>query len=130
MIRLTEAEDKLDSSKKEAADKFADGYKQLDDARNKIAKGKEELKKNEVLFNQKMAEGKKQIEDGKKQISSGENEINIRQKEIENGKLQLANGKKKLDEGKAQLNSGKHQAADKISLAIAEDVVKAKLNQI
>lgn len=124
--KLAEAQDKLDSSKKEAAEKFADGYKQLDAARHKIAKGKEELRKNEVLFNQKMAEGTKQIEDGKKQILSGENEINIKQKEIESGKLQIAKGKKQLDESEAQLTKGKQQTADEISLAIAEEVEKAK----
>ena len=124
--KLAEAQDKLESSKKEAAEKFADGYKQLDAARNKIAKGKETLRKNEALFNQKMAESAKQIEDGKKKILSGENEINIRQKEIESGKLQLAKGKKQLDEGEVQLIEGKQQASDKISLAIAEEVEKAK----
>ena len=124
--KLAQAQDKLDSSKKEAAEKFADGYKQLDAARDKIAKGKEELIKNEVLFNQKMAEGTKQIEDGKKQILSGENEINIKQKEIESGKLQIAKGKKQLDEGEAQLTKGKQQAADEISSAIAKEVEKAK----
>jgi len=124
--KLAEAKDKLDSSKKEAAEKFAEGYKQLDAARHKIAKGKEELRKNEVLFNQKMAEGTKQIEDGKKQILSGENEISIWQKEIESGKLQLAAGKKQLDEGEVQLIEGKQQASDKISLAIAKEVEKAK----
>ncbi|HSQ88322.1 FtsX-like permease family protein, partial [Romboutsia sp.] len=124
--KLAQAQDKLDSSKKEAAEKFADGYKQLDAARDKIAKGKVELRKNEVLFNQKMVEGTKQIEDGKKQILSGENEINIKQKEIESGKLQIAKGKKQLDEGEAQLTKGKQQAADEISSAIAKEVEKAK----
>lgn len=124
--KLAEAQAKLDNSKKEAAEKFADGYKQLATASNKIAKGKEELKKNEVLFNKKIAEATRQIEDGKKQILSGENEIIIRGKEIESGKLQLAEGKKKLDEGAVQLIAGKHQVADKISLAIAGEVEKAK----
>lgn len=124
--KLAEAQDKLDSSKKEAAEKFADGYKQLDAARDKIAKGKEELRKNKVLFNQKMAESTKQIEDGKKQILSGENEISIRQKEIESGKLRLTQGKKQLDEGEAQLNAGKQQASDRISSTISEEVEKAK----
>jgi putative ABC transport system permease protein len=124
--KLDEAQAELNSSKKEAAEKFADGYKQLEDARVKLLNGKEELRKNEVLFNQKMSEGTKKIEDGKKQILSGEDEINTRKKEIENGKLQLAAGKKQLDEGEAQLNAGKQQAAYGISSGIAEAVEKAK----
>jgi putative ABC transport system permease protein len=124
--KLDEAQAELDNAKKEAAEKFDDGYKQLSDARAKLLRGKEELRKNEVLFNQKMAEGAKQIEDGKKQILSGENEINTKKKEMENGKLQLAAGKKQLDEGEAQLNAGKQQAAASISSGIAGEVEKAK----
>jgi putative ABC transport system permease protein len=124
--KLDEAQAELDSSKKEAAEKFADGYKQLNDARDTLLKGKKELTKNEVLFNQKMSEGTKKIEDGKKQILSGENEINTRKKEIENGKLQFAAGRKQLDEGEAKLNAGKQQAAYGISSGIAEAVEKAK----
>jgi putative ABC transport system permease protein len=124
--KLDEAQAELDSSKKEAAEKFADGYKKLEDARVKLLNGKEELRKNEVLFNQKMSEGTKKIEDGKKQILSGENEINTKKKEIDNGKVQLAAGRKQLDEGEAQLNAGKQQAAYSISSGIAEAVEKAK----
>jgi putative ABC transport system permease protein len=124
--KLDEAQAELDSSKKEAAEKFADGYKQLNDARDTLLKGKKELTKNEVLFNQKMLEGTKKIEDGKKQILSGENEVNTRKKEIEDGKLQLAAGRKQLDEGEAQLSAGKQQAAYGISSGIAEAVEKAK----
>ncbi|ERI93700.1 efflux ABC transporter, permease protein [Clostridiales bacterium oral taxon 876 str. F0540] len=124
--KLNEAEEKLNSSKKEAEEKFADGYKQLNDAKDKLTKGWSELKKNEALFNQKMADGKKQIEDGKKQILSGENEINSKKKDIENGKLQLAEGKKQIDEGAAKLTAGKIQAAGSISSAIAEQVANAK----
>jgi putative ABC transport system permease protein len=124
--KLTEAEEKLKSSKKEAEDKFADGYKQLAEAREKLSKGWEELRKNEALFNQKMAESAKQIEDGKKLIISGESEINARKKEIEDGKLQLASGRKQLAEGEVQLNTGKQQAANSISSAIAQEATKAK----
>jgi putative ABC transport system permease protein len=124
--KLDEAQAELNSSKKEAAEKFADGYKQLSDARAKILKGNEELRKNEVLFNKKMAEGAKQIEDGKKQILSGESTINTKKKEIENGKLQLEAGRKQLDQGEAQLNAGKQQAADNISLGISQEVEKAQ----
>jgi putative ABC transport system permease protein len=124
--KLNEAQVKLDSSKKEAAEKFADGYKQLNAAKDKIAKGKAELAKNETLFNQKMANGTKQIEDGKKQILSGENEIIAKKKDIESGKLQLSEGKKQLDDGEVKLIAGKQQAADNISAAIYQQVAQAK----
>ncbi|MCY6960115.1 FtsX-like permease family protein [Clostridium brassicae] len=102
--KIAEAQGKLDSSKKEAAQKFADGYNKLDDARDKILKGKEELRKNELLFNQKIEESTKQIEDGKKQILSGENEIKVKKKELENAKLQLGEGNMQLQESEAKLN--------------------------
>lgn len=124
--KLDEAQAKLDSSKKEAVEKFADAYNQLNEARDKIEKGWEEFRKNEALFIQKIAEGKKQIEDGKNKISSGENEINIKKKEIEEAKLQLADGEKQLDEGEDKLNAGKQQAAEQISSAVAQEVDKAK----
>lgn len=124
--KLTEAEEKLNSGKKEAEDKFAYGYKQLEAAKAKIAKGKEELKKNEILFNQKMSEGKKQIEDGKLQIIAGEKELSVRSKEIEVGKLQIAEGKKQLEDSEAKLNLGKEQAASNISLSYYEKVQEAK----
>ncbi|MDP4091080.1 MAG: ABC transporter permease, partial [Bacillota bacterium] len=124
--KLNEAQRKLDSSKKEAAEKFAEGYNQLNAARDKVSKGWEELKKNEALFNRKMAEGKKQIADGKKQLSSAESEINDRKKQLDDGKLQLEDGKKKLDEGEAKLNAGKVQAAEQISTALSQELEKAK----
>ena len=102
--KLNQAQAKLDSSKKEAADKFTDGYIKLKVARDKITKGKEELRKNEPLFNQKIAAGQKQIDDGKKQILSGENEINIKKKQLENAKLQLGAENPQLQAGEGELN--------------------------
>ncbi len=96
--KIKEAEDKLNSAKKEAANKFSDGYKQLDDAQNKITQGQAELKNNQSLYNRKMADGKKQIADGKKQ----------------------------LDDSQKKLDLGKQQAAGNISSAISEKVVQAK----
>lgn len=124
--KLNDAQVKLDSSKKEAAEKFAEGYEKLNAAKDKIAKGKIELMKNAALFNQKMADGEKQIEDGKRQIASAESSISAKQKEIENGKLQINAAKKQLDESEAKLNAGKQQAAEQISSGIYGEVLKAK----
>lgn len=124
--KLKEAQAILDSSKKESAEKFADGHSKLNAARNKIAEGKRELEKNQALFNQKMEEGQRQIESGKNQILSSENVINAKKKEIENARLQLADGKKQLADSEAKLNAGKQQAADNISTAISGEVEKAK----
>lgn len=115
--KLNKAQSKLDSSKKEAQEKFADGYSKLDSARDKIAKGREELEKNEALFNQKMEEGQSQVESGKNQILSAENVINAKKDQIETARIKLVDGKKQLDESEAKLNAGKKQAADKISSA-------------
>lgn len=102
--KLDEAQAKLDSSKKEAAEKFADAHSQLNAEKDKITKGFEELRKNELLFNQQMAASQKQIDDGKKQIQYGENEINAKKKELENAKLQLGEGNPQLKESEAELN--------------------------
>lgn len=124
--KLSEAQAKLDSSRKEAEEKFADGYKQINAAKDKLAAGWKELNKNQVLFDQKMAEGNKQLEDGKKQLQLGESQISTKKVDIENGKLQLAAGRKQLDDGEAQLIAGKQQAADNISAGIYQQVQSAK----
>jgi putative ABC transport system permease protein len=123
--KLSDAQAKLDSSKKEAEEKFADGYKQLNDAMDKLLIGRQELIKNEALFNQRMSAGKKQIEGGRGQIVSAQKVIDTRKKEIENGKLQLADTKKQLDIGEAKLKDSKKQAAENISSAISAEVDKA-----
>jgi len=104
--KLNEAQAELDRSKKEAAEKFANAHSELNSAKDKIAKGYEELRRNESLFNEQMEAGQKQIEDGKKQILYVENEINAKKKELENAKLQLGEGNPQLQESEAKLNEG------------------------
>ena len=96
--KINTAEEKLNDSKKEAADKFSKGYKQINDAKAKIKQGKIELAKNQSIFNKKEAQGKIQIEEGKKQLV-----------------------KSQLD-----LDSGKKQAANNISSSMAVKVSEAK----
>lgn len=103
--KLDDAQTKLDSSQKEAQDKFAQGYKELDTAKNKISDGWDELKKNENLYNQKMSEGQKQLDDGKRQLEEG---------------------KKQLDDSENMLNSGKKQAADNISNSMSQELGRLK----
>lgn len=124
--KIEEAEIKLNNSKKEASEKFADGYRQLEDAENKISKGLKELEKNQNLLNKKMTDGKKEIEEGKSKVLSGEKELNSKTKEIQNGKLQIAAAKKQLSESEAKLSQGKKQAADSISSAISAKAAEAK----
>ena len=124
--KISEAETKLNNSKKEASDKFAEGYKQLENAKNKVTNGEEELKKNQALFNKKIEEGKKQIADGKNQIQAAELEINSKTKDIEDGKLKIAEAKKQLDDSELKLNLGKQQSAQSISSAISAKVAEAK----
>ncbi|MCJ7688206.1 MAG: ABC transporter permease, partial [Clostridiaceae bacterium] len=96
--KINTAEEKLNASKKEAADKFSEGYKQINDAKDKIKQGKIELAKNQRIFNEKKAQGETQI----------------------------AQGKKKLIKSQAELDLGKEQAASKISASIALKVSEAK----
>lgn len=83
MDSIDEAESKLNASKKEAADKFAEGYKKIDDAENKIVQGQRQLDVNEASF-------KKQISDGQKQISDGQMQLDKSQQDLTNGKRQTA----------------------------------------
>lgn len=126
--KIKDAEDKLNVAKKEAADKFADGYKKLDSAKDKLNKGKQEIKDNEVLFNKKIQEGAKQIEDGKKQIQAGEVEISNKLKDIEKGKLEIAEGRKNLEDSEKQLKVGKEKAAYEISNALGEKIKELEAN--
>ncbi|MEQ8197479.1 MAG: FtsX-like permease family protein [Clostridiaceae bacterium] len=119
--KIDEAQAKLDSSKKEAEEKFAAAYKQIDEAKAKLAKGKEELNNNEAIYNQKMAEGEKQIAEGKSQIQSAEEQINTKQQELDQGKAQLAEAEKQLDDSEAQLSAAKQQAVDQISSVMSSD---------
>lgn len=99
--KIKEAEDRLNDAKKEAQDKFADGYRQLEEAKNKIAKGKEE-------------------------IQAGEAKLNTTAVEIEKGKQQIIEAKTQLDDGENKLVLGKQQAALKISSGIALSLAEAK----
>lgn len=95
---IDDAQNKLNTSKKEAEDKFAEGYKKIDDAQDKITNGQKELKSNEAAFNKQISEGSKQISDGRD----------------------------KLDKAEQDLISGKQQAAASISSAVSHQVADAK----
>lgn len=127
--KITDAENKLNEAKKQAADKFQDGYKQLDDGRNKISAGKLEIEKNQKLLNDKISDGEKQIVDGKNKLQAGENEINAKAVEIQNGSKQISDGEKQLDASQNQLNSGKASAALGIVASMNEKIQAAK-NQL
>lgn len=124
--KLNVAEAELNASKKEAADKFAEGYSELKAAQNKINEGTYELAKNQTVFNDKMAEGKKQIEDVKAKIVSGDAELNAKYMDIEKGKIEIAEGKNKLNDSEKNLDLGKQQAASDISSSIYQELSKAK----
>ena len=124
--KIKEVEDKLSSSKKQAADKFAEGYAQLEAAKNKIAAGKEEIKKNETLYYKSIAAGEKQVVDGKNAILAAEKEINSKSAEIQAGKVTLAEAKNQIADSELKLASGKQQAAQGISAAIGSKVAEAK----
>ncbi|MCB2289159.1 FtsX-like permease family protein [Clostridium sp. CS001] len=124
--KLNDAEAKLNDSKKEAKEKFEEGYSKLKDASNKIDVGMLELKKSEATFNEKMADGEKQIKDGKAKIILGEAELNAKYKDIEKGKLGIAEGKIKLNNSEKDINLGKQKAASDISSSVSQKVNDSK----
>jgi putative ABC transport system permease protein len=124
--KLNQAVAELNASKKEAADKFAKGYSELKVAQNKINEGTYELAKNQTAFNNKMTDGKRQIEDGKAKIASGEAELNANHVDIEKGKSEIAEGKNKLNDSEKNLNLGKQKAVSDISSSIYQELSKAK----
>ena len=83
--KINIAEEKLNLSKKEAGDKFAEGYKKLNDAKIKTEQGKVELAKNQKIFNQKKAQGEIQIAEGKKQLAASQEKLNLGKKQAANG---------------------------------------------
>ncbi|MEK6263522.1 MAG: FtsX-like permease family protein [Clostridium sp.] len=101
--KINTAEEKLNASKKEAGNKFSEGYKTINDAKAKIVQGKAELAKNQSIFNKKEAQGKIQIADGKKKLVKSQSDLNL-------GKKQAANNISssmavKVEEAKKQLDS-------------------------
>lgn len=101
--KIKDAEDKLETSKKEASDKFADGYKAINDAQKKLNQGKIDLKNNESLLNNKIADGEKQISDGKLKLSASETSLNSG---ISEAAANISKGiEVKVDEAKKLLDS-------------------------
>ena len=100
--KINTAEEKLNLSKKEAGDKFSEGYKKLNDAKIKTQKGKVELARNQRIFNEKKAQGEIQIAEGKKQLLQSQEKLNLGKKQAANGisssmALKVADAKKQLD---------------------------------
>lgn len=100
--KLNTAEEKLNLSKKEAADKFSDAYKKIDDAKIKIKNGKAELAKNQSIFNDKKRQGEIQIAEGRKQLSGSQVKLNLGKEQAANNissamELKVLEAKKQLD---------------------------------
>ncbi|MBU3143272.1 FtsX-like permease family protein [Clostridium sp. CF012] len=100
--KINTAEGKINLSKKEAGDKFAEGYKKLNDAKIKTQQGKVELARNQKIFNQKEAQGEIQIAEGKNQLTASQEKLNIGKVQAANSisssmALKVADAKKQLD---------------------------------
>ncbi|MGH4123720.1 MAG: FtsX-like permease family protein [Clostridium sp.] len=100
--KINIAEEKLNVSKKEAGNKFLEGYKKLSDAKIKMEHGKVELAKDEKVFDEKKAQGETQIAEGKKKLLKSQRELNLGKKQAANGisssmALKVADAKKQLD---------------------------------
>lgn len=103
--KIEEAEKKLEDSRKEVKEEFANARKKIEDAQSELEKGNTELKENEKLFNKKMMDGKKELEDGRRAIELGEKKIVSGREAIKNGQVQIVNEKNKLNEGEKKLNA-------------------------
>ncbi|MGV8983133.1 FtsX-like permease family protein [Clostridium sp.] len=100
--KIDTAQGKLNLSKKEAASKFSEGYKKLNDAKIETQKGKVELTKNEKIFNENKAQGETKIAEGKKQLLQSQEKLDLGKKQTANGiasamVLKVADAKKQLD---------------------------------
>lgn len=124
--KINKAEEELNTSKKEAEDKFKDGYDKLENEKDKINQGKEELKKNQDIFNKEMEDGENKIKSAKAELISGKNQLNLKAQEIEVGKLQIKEAKFKLYNSENEIIAGKGEASSNISSAILGKVVLAK----
>ena len=128
---INAASSKVESSKKEAADKFALADTQLKEGTNKLLQGRAELKKNQALYKVKIAEGEKQISAGKLQIQSAESEIASKTQDIENGKLQIAQAQAIIDSSTGNTTLLKQQlAAQENLLATGEAQLKAGVSEL
>ncbi|MDV3429642.1 MAG: ABC transporter permease, partial [Bacillota bacterium] len=125
--KINEAENKLNKSKIDAENKFADARLQLHNAQKEIDTGFSKLNENELLFNKKTTDGEKEIAEGKSRIKSAEAEIAAKTKELENGWLQLTEGKKQISESESILNSSKQQAENSLSDSISAKLAELKM---
>lgn len=125
--KINEAENKLNKSKIDAENKFADARLQLHNAQKEIAAGFSKLNENQILFNKKTAEGEKEIADGRSRIKSAETEINTKSKELKEGFLQLTEGKNEISESESKLNSSKQQTAEDLSDSISAKIAELKM---
>lgn len=124
--KINKAEEELSTSKKEAEDKFKDGYDKLENEKDKINQGKEELKKNQNIFNKEMEDGENKIKSAKAELISGKNKLKLKAQEVEEGKLQIKEAKSKLYNSENQIPLGKGEAASNISSSILDRVALAK----
>lgn len=119
---ITDANEKLDESKKELADaeekqktELADGAAKLDDFRKQIADGQRELRIKKNEFNNTVKEAEAKIADVYKQIEDGENEYSIKLQAFNDARKQadielpiaeekIAAAEMEIDKSQTQLN--------------------------
>lgn len=103
--KLADAKEKIEDGKV----KLADGETKLADAKQKLIDGEKEYEDNKTLFDEKIADGKTQLDIGGNQLASGQVEINENRKKVEEGKKQIADGLKQIETKETELNTQKNQ---------------------
>ncbi|APF40441.1 multidrug RND transporter [Neomicrococcus aestuarii] len=96
-------QEQLDS----AAQKVADGQKELDAARKKLEDGRAQLADGK----QQLADGQKKIDDGQAQLEDATQQWKSGTQQLADARAQLAEGQKELDAARAQLKSGQEAFA-------------------
>lgn len=118
--KITDAENELNTQKRDAETKIADAEKELANARTEIQNGEAEINKNKKNADTQFANAQKQIDSAKAELKT---KLEQQQKELNNKKnttyAQIEKAKKELEEAKTKLKEGEKELEDN----------KAKFNQ-
>ena len=90
-------------------EKFAEGQKELDEAKGELENGKTQLNQKKEEAAGQLADGLGQIENGKSQLFKGRLEIEQKLTQLQAAKDKLSEGEKELSSAREQLNTQKSQ---------------------
>lgn len=117
---IADAEDTL-------AEKKAQGWEELEEARGELLSAQKEL----AEASQQIEDGKKQLEEGREELLSARNDLEDAKKEIEEKGAELEKGNQELEDGQKKLEENEKLLAEKeTQMEQAESLVSASQLQI